>query len=153
MLVKGDKVKLVKSIGLFNCIGTVFDVKHISDDGTILIECEVNGFAGRGIMSYDEYEKYFEKVKDNTKGKWSEWTEYKDTGLKYKTNGKTVIVKDGWGYKASASCSPYDKFCLETGIDICRKRIMVKRYIGFVKYYQNKLEESKACLDNVLKHL
>ena len=71
MIIKGDKIKLTKKIETLVQIGSEFDVTSV-ENGAITFS---NGF-GEGIMSYDEFEKHFEKVeedlKPNKKYKWTE---------------------------------------------------------------------------------
>ena len=61
MLVKGDKIRLVNPMGAFTNVGEVCDVLDVTDNGVITFK-----FGGRhmGCMSYDEFEKYFEKVEE-----------------------------------------------------------------------------------------
>lgn len=83
MLKIGDKVKYVKSKPFMEIpIGTIFEVTDIK--GTALAvkgEYKSNGMIVghiEGIMSYDEYEKYFEKVVEETNAKKkNSWTEYR----------------------------------------------------------------------------
>lgn len=57
MIIKGDKIKLVHKIGNFNKIDDVFKVIDV-ENGVITFECNYD----KGCMSYNEFEKYFEKV-------------------------------------------------------------------------------------------
>ena len=61
MLAKGDKIRLVNPMGAFTNVGEVCDVTDVADNGVISFK-----FGGRhmGCMSYDEFEKYFEKVEE-----------------------------------------------------------------------------------------
>lgn len=61
MLAKGDKIRLVNPMGAFTNVGEVCDVLDATDNGVITFK-----FGGRhmGCMSYDEFEKYFEKVEE-----------------------------------------------------------------------------------------
>lgn len=60
MLVKGDKIRLVKPMGAFTNVGEVCDVLDVDQNGVISFR-----FGGyhKGMMSHEEFERYFEKVK------------------------------------------------------------------------------------------
>jgi hypothetical protein len=126
MLKIGDKIKYVNTNSLMEFpLGTIFEVKDIK--GTALAvsgKYKANGMTVgyiEGIMSYDEYEKYFEKYveeeKTEKKNPWSEWKEVNFDNVcdsacgcetcplsyccnnldycdvLYKTNNKRIIVK------------------------------------------------------------
>ena len=80
MLNIGDKIKCVKANPLFSFpVGTIFEVTDIQ--GTVLAvygEYKVDGMSVgeiKGVMSYDEYEKYFEKYEEEKTAK-SEYTNW-----------------------------------------------------------------------------
>lgn len=58
-MIKGDRIKLVRKMGVFDNIGEICEVTDIQEGGVI---CFKFGDCHLGCMSYDEYEKYFEKV-------------------------------------------------------------------------------------------
>lgn len=58
-MTKGDLIRLVKPMGVFNNIGEVCEIKDISEDGVISFRF---GGSHLGYMSYNEFEKYFELV-------------------------------------------------------------------------------------------
>ena len=60
MLVKGDKIRLVKSMGAFTNVGEICEVHSVDADGNITFK--FGGGMHKGYMSPDEFEKYFEKV-------------------------------------------------------------------------------------------
>ena len=60
MLVKGDKIRLVKSMGMFTNVGEICEVHNVDADGNITFK--FGGGMHKGYMSPDEFEKYFEKV-------------------------------------------------------------------------------------------
>lgn len=70
-MIKGDRIKLVKKMGVFDNIGEICEVTDIQEGGVI---CFKFGGCHLGCMSYDEYEKYFEKVETPVKRTWSEWS-------------------------------------------------------------------------------
>ena len=132
-MIKGDRIKLVKKMGVFDNIGEICEVTDIQEGGVI---CFKFGGCHLGCMSYDEYEKYFEKVETPVKRTWSEWnskyisfTNINDnrmTGfIKYRTNGKKVQVKLGT-LTAEASCCKEDEFDLEKGLELAKNRVIVK---------------------------
>ena len=63
MLIQGSKIKLVKPMGIFDNIGEICEVTDVSEDGVIHFR-----FGGYhlGCMSYNEFEKYFELVEEET---------------------------------------------------------------------------------------
>lgn len=92
MLKTGDKIKYVKENPMIGIpLETVFTITNI--DGTVItLEGEINlaGVLPRGfakcVMSYDEYEKYFEKiiepeVVEEPKPTWTEWRKIENDEL------------------------------------------------------------------------
>lgn len=59
MIVKGNEIRLVKPMGVFNNIGEICEVTDVSEDGVISFRF---GGLHLGCMSYNEFEKYFELV-------------------------------------------------------------------------------------------
>lgn len=139
-MIKGDRIKLVKKMGVFDNIGEICEVTDIQEGGVI---CFKFGGCHLGCMSYDEYEKYFEKVETPVKRTWSEWelgeinftdiNGKKKTGwYRYRNNGKKVQVKCG-GFKAEATCCKDDVFDLEKGLALAKSRLIVKYLDNQVK--------------------
>lgn len=58
MLVKGDKIRLVNSMGDFTNIGEVCDVLDVDQNGVISFKF---GGCHKGMMSHKEFERYFER--------------------------------------------------------------------------------------------
>ena len=58
-MTRGDLIRLVKPIGVFNNIGEICEITDISEDGVISFRF---GGSHLGCMSYNEFEKYFELV-------------------------------------------------------------------------------------------
>lgn len=58
MLIAGDKIRPTKAIGIFRGFDCEFTVIDISDDGTITF----GNSDGVGVISWKEYNEYFEKV-------------------------------------------------------------------------------------------
>ena len=139
-MIKGDRIKLVKKMGVFDNIGEICEITDIQEGGVI---CFKFGGCHLGCMSYDEYEKYFEKVDMPVKRTWSEWelgeinftdiNGKKKTGwYRYRNNGKKVQVKCG-GFKAEATCCKDDVFDLEKGLALAKSRLIVKYLDNQVK--------------------
>lgn len=59
MITKGNEIRLIKSMGVFDNIGEVCEVTDVSEDGVISFKF---GGCHIGCMSYNEFEKYFELV-------------------------------------------------------------------------------------------
>ena len=58
-MTRGDLIRLVKPIGVFNNIGEICEITDVSEDGVISFRF---GGSHLGCMSYNEFEKYFEFV-------------------------------------------------------------------------------------------
>lgn len=61
-MTKGDLIKLIKPMGVFENIGEVCEVTDVSEDGVISFRF---GGIHLGCMSYNEFEKYFELVEED----------------------------------------------------------------------------------------
>ena len=131
-MIKGDRIKLVKKMGMFDNIGEICEVTDIQEGGVI---CFKFGGCHLGCMSYDEYEKYFEKVETPVKKPWSEWgtkeihfTDINDNRkigfYRYRNNGKKVQVRYG-ALKAEATCRKDDVFDFEKGLALAKSRLIV----------------------------
>lgn len=116
MLKVGDKIKMVKPIPNFDMVGTEFEVTTIEDN---VIQIKSN--FGIGVMSDDEFPKYFTKVKT-----WTDWINI-GQDLSYKTDGEKYVKVKLDGYKTKSSCHPCDEFNLNTGIWLCVNKIKQKR--------------------------
>lgn len=65
MLKKGDKIVLVKQMGVFDNVGEVCTVEKVLDDGTISFSFGKG--LHLGVMSEDEFEKYFKIYEEPVK--------------------------------------------------------------------------------------
>ncbi len=140
-MIKGDRIKLVKKMGVFDNIGEICEVTDIQEGGVI---CFKFGGCHLGCMSYDEYEKYFEKVEIPTKRTWSKWSlpfemtfsdisgGKKTINYQSRTNGKKVQVRSGV-FKAEATCCKDDVFDFEKGLALAKSRLIVKYLDNQVK--------------------
>lgn len=149
-MIKGDKIKLVAKMGVFDNIGEICEVIDVSDGGVITFK--FGGGLHMGCMSYDEFQKYFELVEVPKKRKWTKWA-FKNSGLAYESpvthktlslfyeyrhNGKTVQVRQ-CGTKAEATCAKEDEFNLETGLKLAECRLLIKCYAKDVELYAKSL--------------
>lgn len=140
-MIKGDRIKLVRKMGVFDNIGEICEVTDIQEGGVI---CFKFGGCHLGCMSYDEYEKYFEKVEEPVKRTWSNWSDYhilnltdllgapKKLSWQYRYNGKKVQVRSG-AFKAETTCYKNDTFDLNKGLNLAKKRLIVKYLDNQVK--------------------
>ena len=140
-MIKGDRIKLVKKMGVFDNIGEICEVTDIQEGGVI---CFKFGGCHLGCMSYDEYEKYFEKVETPVKRAWSKWSlpfemtfsdirgGKKTISYQSRTNGKKVQVRSGV-FKAEATCCKDDVFDFEKGLALAKSRLIVKYLDNQVK--------------------
>lgn len=62
-MTKGDRIKLIRPMGVFDNIGEICEVVGISDNGLISFRF---GSTNLGYMSYDEFERYFELVENES---------------------------------------------------------------------------------------
>ena len=133
-MIKGDKIKLVKPMGVLTNIGEVCEVTNVIDDGIITFRFG-NGLH-LGCMSYDEFLKYFEMIEEKPKRLWTEWRHGEEVfydlnnrpvflRFSYRDNGKKVQVRAG-NLKSESTCSKYDTFNIDTGFIIAKKRLIVK---------------------------
>lgn len=120
MLIKGNKVKMIKALGDFNKVGDIFEVTNISDEGSITIKAPY----GIGIMSYKEFEQNFEIYKEI---KWTDWIKI-DGKLScyYKTNNVDTVIVKRLGVVKEARLHPDDVFDLNVGIEIAYLRATIE---------------------------
>lgn len=146
-MIKGDKIKLVKPMGVFTNIGEICEVIDVNEGGVINFKFG-NGLH-LGCMSYDEFLKYFEMMEEKPKRIWTEWKRgdvevYNPfntlitVGVRYRHNGKKVQIKAG-AIKAESTCSKYDEFDFEKGFKLAIARFRVKYLSNLVKTYARAL--------------
>lgn len=139
-MITGDKIKLVKPMGAFTNVGEVCEVTDVAEGGIISFRF---GGVHLGCMSYNEYEKYFEKVDYVEKKNWTAW--YKDDisfydlnddvvtiEILYRDNGRKVQVKYD-SYRAESTCNKVDTFDLDKEFELAMKRLIVKYLDGQVE--------------------
>ena len=148
-MIKGDKIKLVAKMGVFDNIGEICEVIDVSDGGVITFK--FGGGLHMGCMSYDEFQKYFELIEEPKKREWTEWKitmgqtyesplshKYRSFFYEYRHNGKTVQVRQ-LGIKAEATCAKEDEFNLETGLKLAEYRLLIKYFARNVELYAKTL--------------
>lgn len=147
-MIKGDRIKLKKSMGVFTNVGEICDVVDVTTDG--IISFKFGNGKHLGCMSYDEFKKYFELVE--SKRVYGEWKckhlDYKyigkpglniETQIETRTNGKIVQARfrmgDGTYITSRATCHKDDKFSVEKGTLLAEKRLIAKIFMNEAKDY------------------
>lgn len=147
MIIIGDKIKLIQKLGKLDKVGDVFDVTGV-DNGVISFKCSY----GEGCMTYNEFEKYFEKVEEPVKivRVWTIWeptmihfrnpftTEYCSVGIEMRENGKKIQVRYK-NIRAEASCHKEDEFSASRGFELAKRRLILKLLYDELKNYAQKL--------------
>ena len=136
MITEGNKIQLVKPMGMFDNVGEVCEVIKITEDG--IISFKFGNGLHLGCMSYNEFEKYFKIADEETvltkRGEWSEWKRYVFNILNvpncfYRSNNKNIQVKtyiDNKAVRARALCHKNDKFDFEKGLKLAIARLKIK---------------------------
>ena len=131
MLVKGDKIKLVKPMGVFTNVGEICDVVDVTEDGVISFKF---GKVHMGCMSIDEFSKYFvkyEEPKPITVTPDRIEQVMNDSKVTVQTLfGKCTVVAcqlpSGFVIVESAACVDPKNYDEKMGIEICMNRIKDK---------------------------
>lgn len=148
-MIKGDRIKLIKSMGVFTNVGEICDVVDVTTDG--IISFKFGNGKHLGCMSYDEFEKYFELVE--SKRVWGNWVKYFMAVRCYnaeisipaevRTNKKIVQVRcklpNDTYIKSQATCHKEDKFSFETGKHLAEKRLLAKMFVNEAKHFAARL--------------
>ena len=122
MIEKGNEIRLIKPMGVFDNIGEVCEVTDVSEDGVISFKF---GGCHLGCMSYNEFEKYFELVEQEV----SEEKINEDTDSM--TENKEVYELIEW-------CKENDKpFYLKLYLNVLEKRNSITQSI--LGMYKNRL--------------
>lgn len=132
IIVKGDKIKQVKEIMGFNKVGEVFEVLGV-EDGVVSFRASF----GQGVMSYNECEKYFEKVGEE---QWSGWV---TDGLEeFRIKGKVIQYRErNTNISVFSKCLPEDEFNLLTGLELCRDKLKFKKMKIELEKLKNQLSK------------
>lgn len=122
MIEKGNEIRLIKSMGVFDNIGEVCEVIDVSEDGIISFKF---GGCHLGCMSYNEFEKYFELVEKEIPG------EENDEDTDSMTENKEVYELIEW-------CKDNDKpFYPKLYLNVLEKRNSITQSI--LGMYKNRL--------------
>lgn len=122
MITKGNEIRLIKPMGVFDNIGEVCEVTDVSEDGVISFKF---GGCHLGCMSYNEFEKYFELVEKEVSEE--EINEDTDSMAEYKEV-----------YKLIEWCKENDKpFYLKLYLNVLEKRNGITQSI--LGMYKNRL--------------
>lgn len=122
MITKGNEIRLIKPMGVFDNIGEVCEVTDVSEDGVISFKF---GGCHLGCMSYNEFEKYFELVKKEVP------EEESDEDADSMTENKEVYELIEW-------CKENDKpFYPKLYLNVLEKRNSITQSI--LEMYKNRL--------------
>lgn len=122
MITKGNEIRLIKPMGVFDNIGEVCEVTDISEDGVISFKF---GGCHLGCISYNEFEKYFELIEKEV----PEEEINEDIGSM--TENKEVYELIEW-------CKENDKpFYLKLYLNVLEKRNSITQSI--LGMYKNRL--------------
>lgn len=124
MLLKNDKIVLEKDMnGLTK--GAEFFVKDISNEGIITFQNNILGF---GMMSYDEFERYFTKKIEFSDWKVATGDDVCVIGkVKTRNNKKITEVILETGEVGISSCHDDDIFDENIGVTIALCRAVIKK--------------------------
>lgn len=134
MIKKGDKIELVKPMGIFTNIGEICDVIDVTEEGMI---CFKFGEIHMGCMSEDEFEKYFVKYEEPEAIKVNTVTaEHIEEIMNHsKVTVQTVFDKctvvacqlpNGFVIVESSACVDPTNYDVDMGVEICMQRITDK---------------------------
>lgn len=148
-MIKGDKIRLVKSMGAFTDVGEICEVIGVAEGGVISFKF---GGVHLGCMSYDEYKKYFEKVENPInplKKPCTNWSDEKilytnldgddiSEIIQYRENGIRVQVRCD-DINSRSSCYSSDEFDLSKGLELATRRLIVKLLSRDNKIYAKRM--------------
>ena len=130
MLVKGDRIILTTPMGAFRNVGEVCDVVDVSNN---VISFKFGDGMHIGCMSYDEFEKYFEKYEEPkniantvTQERIDEIMENSEFIFQTIFDKCTVVacrLPNGFVIVESSACVDPDNYNEEMGVEICSRRI------------------------------
>lgn len=117
-------------------------VKILKDNGFSVVDKDIESEYKRfHIMKDNEHEKYSNKPIKRT---WSEWSDYhilhltdllgipRNLSWQYRYNGKKIQVRSGT-FKVETTCYKDDTFNLNKGLNLAKKRLIVKYLDNQVK--------------------
>ncbi len=176
-LVKGDKIKLVRPMGIMNNIGEVCEVIDVDENCGSIAFLFGEGMH-YGCMSFDEYAKYFVKVEDtdndNTTSDNTEkekeidmddfklYLEHEDKDIErafdnakvciYTAFDKCTIVAvklaNGFVVTESSACVNPEDYDEKLGIELCMKKI-VEHVYEMVAYEKHTKKQTEEKLRKI----
>lgn len=131
MLAKGDKIKLVKPMGMFTNVGEICEVMDVTEEGVVSFKF---GKVHMGCMSIDEFSKYFvkyEEPKPITVTPERIEQVMNDSKVSVQTLfGKCTVVAcqlpSGFVIVESSACVDPKNYDEKMGVEICMNRIKDK---------------------------
>ena len=135
MLVKGEKIELIKSmgIGILN-VGEICEVVDVSEDGVVSFKFGKNGMH-LGCMSANEFEKYFKKYEEPkpvptvTPERIEEIMNHSKLTVTTMFDKCTVVtckLPNGFVIVESSACVSPENYDEKIGVEICINRIKDK---------------------------
>ena len=130
MLVKGDKIKLVKPMGMFTNVGEICDVVDVNEDGVVSFKF---GGVHMGCMSIDEFNKYFVKYEEPkitvTPDRIEQVMNHSKVTVQTLFDKCTVVacqLPSGFVIVESSACVDPKNYDEKMGVEICMNRIKDK---------------------------
>lgn len=137
MLTKGDKLIVKKKVADFLDEGDIVRVIDVSEDTITFIFGE--GFMHEGVMSFDEYERHFDKVYEKAiNGTWApsitseridEIIASSNIDIKTVFNKCTIVacqLPNGFVIVESSACVSPENYSEEIGVENCLNKIADK---------------------------
>jgi hypothetical protein len=135
MISNGDKLVVTKTVAHFLKEGDVVEVTNVADDGVISFAFG-DGFMHMGVMSSDECESHFEKVKEEKADIPAITEEYIAEIMEnsefetFTTFDKCTIVScrlpNGFVITESSACVSPENYDEDMGVEICFDKIADK---------------------------
>lgn len=168
IILKNDKVVLIKEFGNLQTVGETYEVANITD--TAIVIRDVSTKIAVGAVDISDFYKYFKKP-DEVKG-WTEWKEIRDADddiFFYRTNQKRVQVKSLDNIRAESSCNQKDndEFNLHFGLTLaylkCKNKTLkqdeenvkdyIKRLNKELENIYSKMAENKNQIKRMMRYL
>lgn len=150
MITKGDKLVVIKKVTSFLDEGDVVEVVEVDNNGTISFAFG-EGFMHKGVMSANECEEHFEKIKDETHSITSEYIQeimsHSEITVQTVFDKCTIVscrLPNGFVIVESSACVSPENYDEEIGVHICLDKIADK--IWELEGYR--LQENIYALEN-----
>ena len=134
---KGDKIRLIKPMGAFQNIGEICDVVDVNEE-TISFRF---GRVHLGLMSHDEFEKYFVKqleIKPVDMREIERTIQRADMNVEKAFDRTTVVtlkLPNGFQITESSSCIDANSYNEKLAIEICKCNL-TKRLAEMEAYHK-----------------